>query len=148
MLRPTSRPVLLAVAMLGAAAAAAQDSSAQPGEGPWSGSVSGGYLGTTGNSEASSANVTARLKYAAGRWTHTGRAAANLASQRGASTAEAYSVLGRTRFNFAERFYVFGSVDGIADRFSSFEYQVAEAVGQGQRHCGRRQHLLRVDHRS
>lgn len=131
-----SLPLLLLAVMAAGAAnaqapAAAQSAPAQPAEGPWSGSVSGGYLGTTGNSKASSANVTARLEYASGPWTHTGRASANLASQREGSTAEAYTLLGRTRFNFAERFYVFGSVDGIADRFSSFEYQVAEAVGLG-----------------
>jgi putative salt-induced outer membrane protein len=145
MFRQTLRSMLLPMALLAAAAAAAQDSASQPDAGPWSGSVSGGYLGTTGNSKASSANVTARVEYAAGKWTHTGRAAANLASQRGASTAEAYSVLGRTRFNFAERFYVFGSVDGIADRFSSFEYQVSEAVGLGWNAIRRPKHRLDLE---
>lgn len=145
MARSTVRPMLLVLALMGTGAAVAQDQAAQPAEGPWSGSVSGGYLGTTGNSKASSANVTARVEYAAGPWTHTGRASANLASQREGSTAEAYTLLGRTRYNFAERFYVFGSVDGIADRFSSFEYQVSEAAGLGWNAIQRPKHRLNLE---
>jgi putative salt-induced outer membrane protein len=131
MTRQPVRLLLIVMAVLGSGAASAQDAAATLAEGPWSGSVSGGYLGTTGNSKASSANLTGRIEYADGPWTHTGRASANLASQREGSTAEAYTALGRTRFNFAERFYVFGSVEGIADRFSSFEYQISEALGLG-----------------
>lgn len=145
MSRNAFRPMLLVMALMGGGAAIAQDAAAPPAEGPWSGSVSGGYLGTTGNSKASSANVTARLEYAAGPWTHTGRASANLASQREGSTAEAYTVLGRTRYNFAERFYAFGSVDGIADRFSSFEYQVSEALGLGWNAIRRPNHRLDLE---
>jgi len=100
-------------------------------ESPWSGSVAGGYLATDGNAEAKAANLKASLAYTAGKWQHSAGASANLASQKDAGTAEAYTAGIKSRFDFAERFYAFGSVDGIIDRFSAYEYQVAEAVGLG-----------------
>jgi putative salt-induced outer membrane protein len=117
--------VVIAQASIGASA---QDAGA---EGPWSGSVAGGYLATTGNAEASAANLRADVAYTAGKWTHSAFATANLASQKKDSTAEAYTAGLKTRFNFAERFYAFGSVDWIGDRFSAYEYQVFEAAGLG-----------------
>jgi putative salt-induced outer membrane protein len=119
---------LLLLAAVVAGPARAEDALA---EGPWSGSVAGGYLATSGNAENAAANLRADVAYEAGKWTHSGFATANVASQSGDSTAEAYTAGAKTRFNFAERFYAFGSVDWIGDRFSAFEYQVFEAAGLG-----------------
>jgi putative salt-induced outer membrane protein len=118
-----------AVLMLCSGAALAQDV-ADP-AGPWSGNVAGGYLATSGNAEAKAASLRTDVAYEAGKWTHSAFATANVASQQGDSTAEAYTAGLKTRFNFAERFYAFGSADWIGDRFSAYEYQIFEAAGLG-----------------
>jgi putative salt-induced outer membrane protein len=120
------RHLLLILVLAGAAGAHAEEAT-----GPWSGTVSGGYLATSGNAESKAASLKAAVAYEAGKWTHSAGATANLASQQGDSTAEAYTAALKTRFNFAERWYAFGSADWIGDRFSAYEYQVYEAAGLG-----------------
>lgn len=121
---PSYAVLLLAAAGLWTAAQAAD-------EGPWSGGAAAGYLASSGNSENKSASFQGEVRYDADRWHHRLGASATLASQNDESTSEAYTADGQSKYDFAKRYYLFGSVDWLSDRFSAYSYQVYESAGLG-----------------
>jgi putative salt-induced outer membrane protein len=120
----------------------------EPGEEPaqgWSGSVAGGYTAVRGNTESETENLKAEVRYDSGRWHHSLLGTAVGASQdvevvdNGVTTtvnqtsAEAYKVLAKTKYDLADRWYAFGLAEYNKDRFSSYDYQIFEAAGVGWR---------------
>ena len=117
----------------------------QEDDGPWSGRAALGYLATTGNTENSSLNAAFGLGYDAGRWHHSLDVTAIGAAENDVTTAEAYSIGAKTKYDFSEFNYVFGLVDWNKDKFSGYDQQVSEAVGYGRRILNSDRHVLNLE---
>ncbi|MEL7537248.1 MAG: DUF481 domain-containing protein [Pseudomonadota bacterium] len=129
-------------ALLSANFAAAQNA---PPPDPWSGTVSFGYLATTGNSESVSVNGATEIIYEKGRWKHTLDASA-LGSQDDAdTTAEAYQFGWKSDFKFNEYNYLFLDLRWQKDLFSGYEQQTAESLGYGRRLINTDKHVLNAE---
>lgn len=115
---------------LNANVAATKKAAAQEG---WQGSVSLGYLHTTGNSNTVSLNGQALAGYKHGPWQDVLSFQALNASQNGQRTAESYEGTGQSNYSFTPSDYVFGLADYLADRFSGFRHRTTEVLGYGRR---------------
>lgn len=121
----------------------AQEEAAEE-ETPWSGAVSLGFLGTSGNTETTSYNTKLGLGYVKDRWKHSFDATAIGADESETTTAEAYQAGLKTEYSFTGRDFVFGTVDWRKDRFSGVDQQITEALGYGRRLIDNETHLLSV----
>jgi putative salt-induced outer membrane protein len=133
--------LLLLVAPFVAVAEAEQDE----GEGGWSGAVRLGYLATSGNTDTDNLNARFELGYAAGRWAHSGFAAALGAREQDRTTAEAYELGARTTFDFNPFDYTFARLNWRKDKFSGFDEQFSQAVGYGRRLINHPRQTLNVE---
>ncbi len=107
-------------------------------ERPWDASISFGYVGTTGNTDTTTYNLEALLKYDTMRWTHNAKFQALGAQENDAARAERYYLEDKSDFNLDADQYLFGKGSYTDDRFSGFEYQAAFSTGYGR-------YLLRND---
>lgn len=98
----------------------------------WQGSVSLGYLHTTGNSNTVSLNGKALAGYKRDRWIDTFALTALNASQDNVRTAESYEGSAQSNYSLNDNDYVFGLVDYLADRFSGYQRRATEAAGYGR----------------
>ena len=98
----------------------------------WQGSVSLGYLHTTGNSNTVSLNGKALAGYKGGNWLNTFALTALNASQDNVRTAESYEANAQSNYSLNDNNYVFGLVDYLADRFSGYQRRSTEAFGYGR----------------
>lgn len=114
-------------------------------EDPWSGTVSFGYLATSGNTENQSYNGAAKVSYARYKWTHTANAFVIGAAESDTTTAEAYEAGWKSEYAFKEHDYLFGLVDWRKDRFSGFDQQLSSTFGYGRRLIDTERHLFIVD---
>jgi putative salt-induced outer membrane protein len=102
-------------------------------EGPWSGSLSLGYLSTSGNTETTSYNTKFGVNYKKNDWEHILSGSSNGAEDTSVSTAESYQLGWRSGYNFTEHDFVFGTVDWRKDRFSGVTEQLSAALNYGRR---------------
>lgn len=98
----------------------------------WQGSVSLGYLHTTGNSNTVSLNGKALLGYKNGKWLDTLALTALNASQDNVRTAESYEANGQSDYLLNDNDYLFGLVDYLTDRFSGYDRRATEVAGYGR----------------
>ena len=129
---------LAGVALLGSGAALGAEDG-------WSGSAALGYLATSGNSESTSGNGNFKLGYDSGKWHHGLEAQALGASTDETTTAEAYSLRVKSKYDFTEFDYVFGLVDWNKDRFSGYDQQTSEIVGYGRRLLNTERHVWNAE---
>lgn len=110
-----------------------EEAAAEEAQGPWSGSVSLGYLSSSGNTDSTSGTFLFDVGYSVSRWDHglSGRAFGS--SQDNETNAENYKLAWKSDYNFNERNYAFGTVDYIKNRFSGYPRQVFAIVGYGRR---------------
>ena len=101
-------------------------------ERPWDASISFGYVGTTGNTDTTTYNLEALLKYDTMRWTHNAKFQALGAQENDAARAERYYLEDKSDFNLDADQYLFGKGSYTDDRFSGFEYQAAFSTGYGR----------------
>ncbi len=120
---------LLLLLSLGSAAYGAEEED----EGPLSGTISFGFLGTTGNTETTSLDTRASAKYVTGRWEHEASGQAFTSSQDEATNAEFYTALWRSRWDLTERDFLFGRLNWRKDRFGAFDTQFSQTLGYGRR---------------
>jgi putative salt-induced outer membrane protein len=99
----------------------------------WQGSVSLGYLATTGNTNTRSFNGQALAAYRSDPWQDTLSFQALKSSQNGVTTAENYDLNGQSDYNFTENNYVFGMLDYLRDTFSGYQRRTSEILGYGRR---------------
>jgi putative salt-induced outer membrane protein len=117
-------------------------------EGPWAGTVSLGYLGTTGNTESTSYNAATEVSYTANKWKHTFSASAigaetsDPTTAEDSTTAEAYNASLRSDYSFNEHDFLFGLLDWRKDRFSGFDQQISATLGYGRRLVNTDKHNL------
>ncbi|MEL6869250.1 MAG: DUF481 domain-containing protein [Pseudomonadota bacterium] len=99
----------------------------------FTGKVSFGYLGTSGNSEAVSVNAATGLQWEYDRWTHN-LDLAGLGSQDAVDTiAEAYTAAWKSQWAIDDMSYVFGTIRGEKDKFGGFDQQITQAAGYGRK---------------
>jgi putative salt-induced outer membrane protein len=125
----------------------AQGTAAAPAEeeGPWSGSVSLGYLSTSGNTDTTTYNTKFDITYTKNKWSHTLNGAANGNEDTDEHISEAYQVGWKTDYNFTEHDYLFGLVNWRKDRFSGVVEQLSESIGYGRRLINTPAHLLSAE---
>jgi len=102
-------------------------------KGPWSGSVSLGYVAVGGNSDSETLNFRTQLRYDAERWHHILAASAVGASQDDETTAEAYRISWTTQYDLSQAIFLFGNADYNKDKFSGYDRQISETAGIGWR---------------
>ena len=109
---------------------------------PWSGSVTLGYLATTGNTEGSSLNSGAEINYTLELWEHQATAAAVFTTEDKITTAEAYDFGWKSARNLSEHNYMYGRLDWRKDRFGSILEQFSQTIGYGRRLIDKERHSL------
>lgn len=99
----------------------------------WQGSVSLGYLATTGNSNTRSLNGQALAGYKSGPWQDVLAFQAIRSSQNGVTSAESYDLNGQSDYNLSDKDYIYGTVDYLRDTFSGYRRRTSEIVGYGRK---------------
>lgn len=112
---------------------------------PWSGSVSFGYLGTSGNTENTNLNSSFEIAYATDRWNHVLDAYAISATEDESTTAEAYGAGWKSERNLSEYNFLFGRLSYRNDRFSGFPTQFSQSAGYGRRIFATQKHVLSAE---
>jgi putative salt-induced outer membrane protein len=111
-------------------------------EGPWSGKVSLGYLGTSGNTDTTNMSGAFDVEYALEKWIHQFKATAIKASESNATTAEAYAAGWKSELLLSEANFLYGRLDWRKDRFSGYDEQFSQTVGYGRRLIDNDRHTL------
>lgn len=97
----------------------------------WKGNAELGILVTNGNTKTK--NITAKSKVIknSDRWRHTLKAEILNSSQNGTTNAERYYAYGKSDLKLSDRSYMFGLLTYENDRFSGYNYRIAETLGYG-----------------
>ncbi|MCK9469587.1 MAG: DUF481 domain-containing protein, partial [Porticoccaceae bacterium] len=98
---------------------------------PWSGEGDLAFSKSSGNSSNETLLAKLMLTYTQNSWTHVGNIEAINASEDDARSAEAYTLRGKTSYEFGERYYAFGNGRYEDNRFSGYEYQASLTSGVG-----------------
>jgi putative salt-induced outer membrane protein len=138
-------PLFVTLLVLPLSATAKEEAATEEDTGPWSGSVSFGYLATSGNTENSNLNSSFEVGYATGKWEHLLDAYAINASENNVNTAEAYGVGWKSERNLSEHNFLFGRLSYRNDRFSGFTTQFSQALGYGRRFINTEAHMLNAE---
>ena len=109
---------------------------------PWSGSVTVGYLATTGNTEGSSLNSGFNINYKLELWEHQATAAAVFKTEDKITTDEAYDLGWKSARNLTEHNYLYGRLDWRKDRFGSILEKFSQTIGYGRRLIDKEKHQL------
>ena len=112
---------------------------------PWSGSVSLGFLGTSGNTETTNVNSGFEIGYKAGKWNHAFDAYAISATEDDETTAEAFGAGWKSERNLSEKNFLFGRLSYRNDRFSGFPTQFSQSAGYGRRILETPKHMLSAE---
>ena len=104
---------------------------ADPPASTWKGNVELGILITNGNTKTKNITFKSQVIKESDRWRHTLKAEALNSSDKGTTTAERYLASGKSDFKLSDRSYLFGLVAYENDRFSGYNYRVAETLGYG-----------------
>lgn len=114
-------------------------------ESPWSGSVSLGFLSTSGNTDTTTYKTAFEVAYERNKWKHTLDGGSNGAEDTGVSTAESYQLGWKSDYNFTERDYLYGLINWNKDRFSGVVEQTSPSVGYGRRVIDNPSHTLNLE---
>ena len=98
--------------------------------GPFEGTVSFGYLATTGNTETTSMDTSGQ---------------AFTSSEDNVTNAEYYTARWRSRFDLTEKDFLFGRLNWRKDRFGAFDTQFSQTIGYGRRFLTGPKHTLNVE---
>src|SRR5262245_21466293 len=124
---------LALLTLTGSALAQAPAPAAAPPD-PFIGSVSLGYLATTGNTDSKNFNSSFKATWDLdGPWKHDWTALAINARTNGVQTAESYSAGYKATRDFSDKSYLFFSTDWRQDVFSGYDRQASQAIGYGRR---------------
>lgn len=115
---------------------------AEDAKGPWSGTVSAGYLASSGNTDTNAWNFAAEGKYDIDRWHHTLTGKAIGGNENDSGTSEAYKLRYDVEYDLNDKTYVFGNAEYNKDRFSAYDQQLFETVGVGYRFIKNDKHEL------
>lgn len=116
-----------------AAALASTSVAAAPKPNGWSGTVAGGYIKSSGNSDSGAATFKLGADYTLLPWTNSFNFSATNATEDNRTTEERYALGDKLKFNFNAVDYSFASFNYDSDRFAGITERYAEAVGYGRR---------------
>ena len=100
--------------------------------GEWSGRGDIGYNSVSGNADSDSLALGLNAGYNTKSWAHTGDIDAYSASQNGTTSAKTYSLKLQSDFDLGKKFFAFGNIRYLDDRFSGYEYQSSVSLGAGR----------------
>jgi putative salt-induced outer membrane protein len=100
-----------------------------PAHAQWTGKAELGYLQSSGNTEAASANTKVDLTRESTKWKNNVSAAALYSENAEFSTAERYEARYQLDYKINDRLSWFGALRGEQDRFSGFAYQTTLSTG-------------------
>lgn len=108
-----------------------------PQKNPWDGTnVQLGYIFNTGNTRSLSFNLATNLDYTQEAWQNTFLGEFQYARQNGIASRQYFHVNNQSQFDIHEtermRDYIFVNADGVASRFSPYDYQTSLAAGYGR----------------
>ena len=113
----------------------------QPKQG-WEGEAELGIIATSGNTDTSSTNGKLRVEYLENKWTHQVRLETVRAKDRDTLTADRLMVLFRSKYQFSERGYYFGTIRYEEDVFAGYDQRTTEIVGYGRNlYAGEKFHM-------
>lgn len=102
-----------------------------PAQAQWTGKAELGFLQSSGNTEAASANTKLDLTHEGAKWKHNVFVAALYSENAEFSTAERYEARYQADYKITDRLSWFGALRGEQDRFSGFAYQATASTGAG-----------------
>ena len=137
--------VPVAMVLLPLSSIAHEEPAAEEDTGPWSGSVSFGYLATSGNTENSNLNGNFSVGYVSGKWDHLLTGYAINASEGNVRTAESYGSGWKSEYNMSELNFLYGRLSYRKDRFSGFPTQFSQTIGYGRRFISTEAHTLSAE---
>lgn len=113
------------------------DKSATPKKSPWDGTnVQLGYIFNTGNTQSLSFNVATNLDYTQEAWQNAFLGEFQYARQNGITSRQYFHINNQAQFDIHEtermKDYIFVNGDGVASRFSPYDYQTSLASGYGR----------------
>lgn len=114
-------------------------------EGPFSGTISFGYLASSGNTDTTSLDTKLAGEYVVGRWQHAAGGQAFTSSQDGERNAEYYTARWRSRWDLTERDFFTGRLNWRRDRFGAFDTQFSQTLGYGRRVLDNEKHQLNIE---
>jgi len=129
MIRSIRQPLLLVAGLLAIPAVHADD--APPPPVGWTGAGQAGLVLTRGNADTTTANVKVDATDIFGDWKEIAHLAFLYGESADFSTAQRLEAGWETDYNFSQKAFVFGSLNGENDRFDGFVYQAALATGLG-----------------
>lgn len=112
---------------------------------PFFGTISFGYLASTGNTETTSLDTQASATYRTGRWEHEARGQAFTSSEDEVTNAEYYTARWRSRWDLTERDFLFGRLNWRKDKFGAFDTQFSQTAGYGRRILTGPKHKLNAE---
>jgi putative salt-induced outer membrane protein len=111
----------------------------------FSGRVGLGFLATSGNSESKSLNGNFDLNWNEKPWRHSLSGQIINSSTSGVTTADAFGIVGESKYDMTEVSYIFGLLAFDKDKFSSVDQQTRAAVGYGRRLINTEKHILNAE---
>lgn len=99
----------------------------------WQGSLSLGYVATTGNTNTRSLNGQGLAAYKSGKWANLLSSKVLQASTNGVTTSESYDVNGQSEYSLTDTNYLFGMADYLRNTFAGYQRRTAEILGYGRR---------------
>lgn len=99
----------------------------------WKASAELGYVSTSGNTETDTLNAKASAETEREKWRHRLDLTALNTSDADNTTAEKYTVTAQSDYKLTKPNYLFANINYEKDKFSAYDYQVAESFGYGRR---------------
>ena len=99
----------------------------------WDGEIALGGSYLTGNTEEQAISLGVALDHARGAWEHHFDTTIDYSRNTGVTTKERLLSNYQVKWFFSERGYIFGQTDFELDKFSEFDWRLAEAGGLGYR---------------
>ena len=120
---------VLAAAMLVTGNAVAEDAP----KSLWKASAELGFVTTSGNTETETLNAKAIASTDREKWRHKGQMTALKSSDAVNTTAQKYTLMGKSDYKLEGKNFLFGVVTYEDDKFSGYDYRITEAIGYGRR---------------
>ena len=99
----------------------------------WKGNAELGIVKTSGNTTTQSISANADIIYERNRWRHNGKIEILNTSSDNITSAERYTVTGKSDYKLDVLSYIFASIGYENDRFAGFDYRTTEVLGYGRR---------------
>ncbi len=121
----------LSIALFGSLALAGS-AMAEGGSSEWAGEAELGIVSTDGNTETQTISAKAKASNERDKWKHELGLEALNTEDKDVTTAERYTLTGKSNYKMTARDYLFGIITYDDDRFSGYNWRASEFVGYGR----------------